>query len=116
MLETDGEYSRKFLAKKRLSKYLSEAETYLSRGEYPEFYRALQKGVFYYITDKAGISRGLGIKAILQELRAMSIDEKIIGRIEYIYEECNYSAYSGVKNATNADNLLSEAKTIFDLY
>lgn len=113
-MESDREYSRKFLANTRLSRYLSEANRYLQEKKYRDFYVALQKGIFYYITDKLNIPAGLGIKELTRKLEERGIAQELIAQVNEVYGLCGYYAYSGQPSEEKTEQLLSDAKRIFD--
>lgn len=113
-LASDKNYSRKFLANKRLARYLSDAKTYLEDRKYQEFYLALQKGVFYYITDKLNIPAGISRKELFEKLLEKGLSTQVIETYDHVYESCSRNAYSGTTDSTEADLLLDEAKKIFE--
>lgn len=113
-LSNDKNYARRFVANKRLSKYLQIASDYLNKKDYSKFYSELQKGILYYTTDKLGIASGIRIKKLLAELKNKDIDTELITLFKSVYDECNYNAYSGTTSDTTADDVLAKARCIFD--
>lgn len=113
-LSNDKNYARRFVANKRLSKYLQIASDYLNKKDYSKFYSELQKGILYYTTDKLGIAPGIRIKKLLAELKNKEIDTELITLFKLVYDECNYNAYSGTTSDTTADDVLAKARCIFD--
>ena len=113
-LNGDKIYSRKFLAQKRLSKYLSEAENFLLKKNTKEFFLALQKGVFYYITDKLNLPTGLNIKDLLLLVKEKSVSDDLIRLFHEIYQECSVNAYSQNCDESKTDEVLIKARVIFE--
>ncbi len=108
-MENDNIYSRKFLANKRLSKYLSEAKIRLDERKYPEFFTALQKGIFYYITDKLNIPSGISFKELLKTMQEKKVREDLIKIFFDVYNACNKNAYSAIGSIVD-DNINNEEK------
>ncbi len=118
-MSIDKNYSRKFLANKRFAGYLSEARINLEKGNNRDFYTSLQKGIFYYITDKFNIPGGIGIKELILNLRERKLREETIKNIEEIYNDCNQNAYSENSgnsdvNPEKSDNMLFRVKSMLE--
>lgn len=112
----DSNYSRRFLANKRLSKYFSEAKKLLENKSYKDFYTALQKGIFYYITDKLNIPSGIGYKELINILRDRNISDEKIGLFEKIYQDCSKNAYSTQADESIADEILSDSTRLVEKF
>ncbi len=111
---SDSVYFRKFLADKKLSTYLAEAKNALEQKRYQDFYLALQKGVFYYLTDKWNISRGIGSKELLTYLREKGLNESLLSLFQEIYQDCGSNAYSGRNSEADSERVLRKAKEFFE--
>ena len=112
-MSSDTGYSRRFLANSRLSKYLSESRDNLKNRRYKEFYLALQKGLFYYITDKRGLPAGLKFGEILDELKKKDLPDEVLSGLKDIYDTCGRNAYSGTTDEKSVDDVLEMAMRVF---
>jgi len=115
-IKTDKEYARNFLASKRLSKYLLEAKKNLEKREFNLFYSSLQKGLFYFLTDKLHLPQSIGYKEILNELRARNYNPEWIKKFEIIYTLCISGAYSKGGNKSNPESILQDAQTLVEKF
>lgn len=113
-MDSDANYARKFMAGKRFAKYFTEAKTCLAEKKYKEFYLALQKGLFYYITDKLGMPSGLGAREIVEGLRGKNYDEDTIEKFRQTYELCSRNAYSGRTDESAADETIERVRGVFE--
>jgi hypothetical protein len=112
-MSSDTGYSRRFLANSRLSKYLTDSRENLKNRRYKEFYLALQKGLFYYITDKRGLPAGLKFSEILDALKMKDLPEDTLTDLKEIYDACSRNAYSGTTDEKSVDEVLEMAMRLF---
>ncbi len=112
-MRTDLDYARNFLAGKKFSRYLSDARKSYEKGDYPSFYVALQKGVFYYLTDKLRLPQGIPFRELLTCLKERNFQDEVISAVKEINEECMTGAYSGKIIKADLDILLKKAETVF---
>ncbi|OHD53666.1 MAG: hypothetical protein A2Y33_07025 [Spirochaetes bacterium GWF1_51_8] len=112
----DAGYSRRFLANKRLSKYLNDSRANLKQGNFKEFYLSLSKGLFYYITDKTGLPAGMAFRDILAELGKRGTPPQTLDELQKIYDTCNRNAFSGAADEKAVDETLEMAVRLFSKF
>ncbi|MCX7821115.1 MAG: BatD family protein [Brevinematales bacterium] len=108
--EKDPEFRKRFMADKKLSYFLKDAERFLLEKDYKSFYLSLSKAIFYYITDKYNIPASLSFREVLANLKD-KVDEKNIKALKEKYDYCQM-AYSMNVDKENARTILEEVKRL----
>lgn len=114
-METDPDYSRKFLAGKRLSGYFSQAEAKLKENDIKGFYTTVQNSVFFHLTGKLGMPAGSSYRDILSEMKNKQMNGEVLALFEEIHRECNQNAFSGRSDSRTSADVLEKAKRITEL-
>ncbi|MEJ5283881.1 MAG: BatD family protein [Brevinematia bacterium] len=109
-LENDPEFKKRFMAGKKLSFFLKDAEKFLNEGDYKSFYLALSKAIFYYITDKYNIPSSLSFREVLNQIED-KVDKSIIKSLKEKYDYCQM-AYSINFDKENSRKVFEEVKRL----
>lgn len=109
-LERDPEFKKRFMANKKLSLFLRDAEKFLNEGDYKSFYLALSKAIFYYITDKYNIPSSLSFREVLNKIEDR-VDKNIIKSLKEKYDYCQM-AYSINFDKENSRKVFEEVKRL----
>ncbi len=112
-LEKDTVFRKKFLANKKLSTFLFDAEKALAEKDYKLFYHSLGKAIFYYITDKYNIPASLSFKEVLKKIENR-VDDRVLKALKEKYDYCQM-AYSVNIDNKNARDTLEEVKKLLIL-
>ncbi len=113
-LGTDSNYARRFMAGKRFAKYFTDAKRNLDGKNYKDFYLSLQKGLFYFVTDKMSMPSGLGAKEIIEKMTEKKVPGETIDKFREAYELCSQNAYSGRTDENSADEAVEKVRSVFE--
>ncbi|PYF68991.1 BatD family protein [Pedobacter nutrimenti] len=101
-------------ANKIAARHLAFAAKQLAAGDQKAFYEAIYKGLYGYLSDKLNISAAeLNIEHIRTSLRAININEELIGRLGNTLELCEMARYAPVPGSTEQE-VFDQSKSIIN--
>jgi hypothetical protein len=112
MKDIAGTRSRRALALAK--KYLKEAATLQKKGNGPEFYSSLGKGVTSYLADKLNVAEaGVTTDQLRSLLEERTVPQELIDQALDIIQQCDYARFAPSSTSREDMNtLLTQARTI----
>jgi hypothetical protein len=101
-------------AGKEAAKHLAIAQKQLATENTREFYEAVFKGLYGYLSDKLNISAaGLNRETIIENLKSRSLNEQLINKLLDTLDLCEMARYAPVTHLS-AQEVFEKAKSIIN--
>ncbi len=110
-------FKRKGRHKEQSKRYLIHAKKHLKRNEASSFYNAIEKALFWFLSDQLNIEKAdYSTEKIKHLLHEKNIAEERINQVEEIVNACNYQKYSSSEAVHSMETIYQKTTSFINTF